>query len=125
MLQFEQGKQASAFAKQNTQTRLARPNGSVRNLFIRAADQPFDDDGRLLAYVAPDYSETERTIMTRRERAGAGDVQPRPARGRLGGPVCHLPVHPRRARPAIARRGRQQRPDRPKGHLGRSEDAGL
>lgn len=68
-LQFEQGTEASAFAKQNTQTRLTRPDGSKRNLFIRAADQPFDDNGRLLAYVAPNYSENERQTMTRRERA--------------------------------------------------------
>jgi endonuclease YncB( thermonuclease family) len=68
-LQFDQGTQASAFAKQNIQTRLTRPDGSTRNLFIRAADQPFDDNGRLLAYVAPNYSERERQTMTRRERA--------------------------------------------------------
>ena len=33
--------------------RLTRPGGERRSLFIRMADQPFDDNGRLLAYVAP------------------------------------------------------------------------
>ena len=68
-LQFQQGKAASAFAKQNAETRLTRPNGRKRNLFIRATDPPFDDNGRLLAYVAPDYSAAERATMSRRERA--------------------------------------------------------
>jgi endonuclease YncB( thermonuclease family) len=67
--QFRQGKEASAFAKQNIQTRLTRPNGRKRNLFIRTADSPFDNNHRLLAYIAPDYSEAERRTMTRRERA--------------------------------------------------------
>ena len=68
-LQFQQGTEASAFAKRNAESRLTRPDGSKRNLFIRTADRPFDDNGRLLAYVAPDYSEAERRAMTRRERA--------------------------------------------------------
>jgi endonuclease YncB( thermonuclease family) len=69
-LHFTQGQQASAFAKQNIQTRLTRPNGSMRNLFIRMdAGSPFDDNGRLLAYVAPNYSKSERESMSRRDRA--------------------------------------------------------
>lgn len=68
-LQRKQGVAASAFAKQNIDTRLTRPNGSKRNLFIRTADSPFDNNNRLLAYVAPDYSEAERRKMTRKERA--------------------------------------------------------
>ena len=52
-LQFEQGQAASAFAKQNIDTRLTRPDGSRRNLFIRVTDTLFDTHGRLLAYVAP------------------------------------------------------------------------
>lgn len=68
-LQFQQGKDASAFATQNAEARLTRPNGTRRNLFIRIAEPPFDDNGRLLAYVAPDYSETERRSLTRKERA--------------------------------------------------------
>jgi endonuclease YncB( thermonuclease family) len=68
-LQFEQGQAASAFAKANTEARLTRPNGTKRNLFIRIADQAFDDNGRLLAYVAPNYSVAERATMPRKDRA--------------------------------------------------------
>ncbi|MGH3926697.1 MAG: hypothetical protein ACRDTT_28185, partial [Pseudonocardiaceae bacterium] len=68
-LQFQQGRDASAFAKDNAEQRLTRPDGRKRNLFIRIAERPFDDNGRLLAYVAPDYSAAERRTLTRRERA--------------------------------------------------------
>lgn len=68
-LQFQQGRDASAFAKDNAEQRLTRPNGGKRNLFTRIAERPFDDNGRLLAYVAPNYSATERHTLTRRERA--------------------------------------------------------
>jgi endonuclease YncB( thermonuclease family) len=67
--QFQQGTQASAFAKQHIDTRLTRPNRSKRNLFIRTAASPFDNNHRLLAYIAPNYSAAERRTMTRRERA--------------------------------------------------------
>jgi hypothetical protein len=33
------------------------------------ADSPFDDNGRLLAYVAPNYTEKERRTLTRQQRA--------------------------------------------------------
>jgi hypothetical protein len=59
-LQFQQGQAASAFAKQNITKRLARPNGPPRTIFIRVADSPFDGNNRLLAYVAPNYTEKER-----------------------------------------------------------------
>src|SRR5918993_6134638 len=68
-LHYSQGKQASAFAKQNAETRLTRPNGSRRNLFLRTADSPFDSNHRMLAYVAPDYSAAERAAMSRAERS--------------------------------------------------------
>jgi len=68
-LQLQQGRDASAFAKQRFQERLTRPDGSQRRLFVRMADSPFDDNGRLLAYVAPNYTETERRTMTRAQRA--------------------------------------------------------
>lgn len=68
-LQFQQGKKASTFAEQNADTRLTKPNGEKRKLFVRTADSPFDTHGRLLAYVAPNYTETERRTMTRRQRA--------------------------------------------------------
>jgi len=68
-LQFQQGLDASAFAKDNMEQRLIRPNGGTRKLFARIAERPFDDNGRLLAYVAPDYSAAERRTLTRGERA--------------------------------------------------------
>ena len=68
-LQFQQGEAASAFAKANIDARLARPGAKPRNLFVRTADAPFDDHGRLLAYVAPDYSAAERRTLTRAQRA--------------------------------------------------------
>jgi len=68
-LQLQQGHDASAFAKQRFQERLTRPDGSTRRLFVRIADSPFDDNGRLLGYVAPNYSDQERRTMTRQQRA--------------------------------------------------------
>lgn len=68
-LHFQQGLAASAFAKQNAESRLTRPNGSRRNLFVRTADSPFDNNHRLLAYVAPDFSAAERKTMSRKERS--------------------------------------------------------
>ncbi|MGH3566974.1 MAG: thermonuclease family protein [Pseudonocardia sp.] len=70
-LQFQQGSDASAFATANIAKRLARPDpdATPRNLFIRIADEPFDDNNRLLAYVAPDYTEKERQELPRAERS--------------------------------------------------------
>lgn len=68
-LQFQQGSDASAFAKANIAKRLARPGAKPRNLFIRITDEPFDDNNRLLAYVAPDYTEKERQELPRAERS--------------------------------------------------------
>jgi endonuclease YncB( thermonuclease family) len=68
-LQGEQGKQASAYFQQLIQTGLTRDNGSKRTLFLHTSSQPFDDYGRLLAYIAPTYSAAELARMTRRERA--------------------------------------------------------
>lgn len=68
-LQLEQGRAASAFAKQNIDARLTRPDGSRRNIFIRVADSPFDNNHRLLAYVSPNFSPTELSRLSRAERA--------------------------------------------------------
>jgi endonuclease YncB( thermonuclease family) len=68
-LQLQQGRDASTFAKQRFQERLTRPDGSQRKLFVRIADSPFDNNGRLLAYIAPNYSEKERRTLTRAQRA--------------------------------------------------------
>lgn len=68
-LHFQQGSAASAFAKQNAETRLTRPNGTRRNLFLRTAEAPFDTNHRMLAYVAPSYSSAELRTMSRAERS--------------------------------------------------------
>jgi endonuclease YncB( thermonuclease family) len=67
-LQLQQGLAASAFTKQNIETRLQRPDGTRRNIFIRIADTPFDDNNRLLAYVAPNYGDAERRQIPREQR---------------------------------------------------------
>lgn len=69
-LQFTQGQNASAYYKQKIEERLTRPGSTKkRNLFIRSPALPFDNYGRLLAYIAPSYSNKERDEMTRRDRA--------------------------------------------------------
>jgi endonuclease YncB( thermonuclease family) len=67
-LHFEQGQAASAFGKQNITTRLARPSGRPRGVFIRVADTPFDNNHRLLAYLAPDHSQKERRELPKAQR---------------------------------------------------------
>lgn len=68
-LHLRQGRAASEFATENTATRLTRPNGSRRNLFIRTAEAPFDNYHRLLAYVAPHYSARELRELSRAQRS--------------------------------------------------------
>jgi endonuclease YncB( thermonuclease family) len=68
-LQETQGAQATAQFNKLISEKLTRSDGSKRRVFLRTADQPFDQNGRLLAYVAPSYSSTEIQKMTRKERA--------------------------------------------------------
>lgn len=68
-LHFQQGQAASAFGKQNIEDRLRKPDGTQRTLFIRVADSPFDNNNRLLAYVAPNFSARERQELPRHKRA--------------------------------------------------------
>jgi endonuclease YncB( thermonuclease family) len=68
-LQEDQGMEAARYFKQLLAEKLTRPNRSKRDLFLRVADQPFDQYGRLLAYMAPHYTAKERETMTRAERA--------------------------------------------------------
>jgi len=65
-LQFEQGLEAAAWSRGRFDRRLER---GKRNLFVRTADQPFDDNNRLLAYIAPNYTHTEREAMSRKDRS--------------------------------------------------------
>ena len=66
---WAQGVEATEVHEEITQTRLTRPDGTKRALFVRVADERFDRYGRLLAYTAPSFSAEERRTMTRRERA--------------------------------------------------------
>lgn len=66
---LEQGEKATEAHNELVDQFLTRPNGRRRTLFVRAANQPFDRYGRLLAYIAPNYSKKEREEMSRRERA--------------------------------------------------------
>lgn len=68
-LQEEQGEQATIEFKKLLEEKLTLPSGRKRRLFIRAADQHFDQYGRLLAYMAPSYTGKELESMSREERA--------------------------------------------------------
>lgn len=68
-LHEQQGEHASEHFKQLLKDKLSRPGKPDRTLFLRAANQPFDQNGRLLAYIAPNYTQTERETMSRKERA--------------------------------------------------------
>ncbi len=70
MRQEDQGNAAKAFIENLANRRLNdRPGANPRSLFVRVGDRPFDNYGRLLAYIAPSYSREERESMTRRERS--------------------------------------------------------
>jgi endonuclease YncB( thermonuclease family) len=66
---FAQGAEATAAHERLAKEKLKRPKGPDRSLFVRVADERFDQYGRLLAYVAPNYSAEERRKLSRRERA--------------------------------------------------------
>jgi endonuclease YncB( thermonuclease family) len=69
-LQEEQGIKATQVFQTLVDEKLSRPNSNrKRRIFLRAADQHFDQYGRLLAYMAPSYSAKERANMSLRERA--------------------------------------------------------
>jgi len=68
-LQKEQGEKATQVFQQLLDQKLTKPNGRKRSIFLRTGDQPFDHYGRLLAYMAPSYSATERANMGYHDRA--------------------------------------------------------
>jgi endonuclease YncB( thermonuclease family) len=68
-LQLQSGKLASQWFKAEIERRLARPDGSRRRLFVRISEAPFDNYGRLLAYISPQYSKDELVQMSRADRA--------------------------------------------------------
>ena len=68
-LQEQQGNDATKAFEDLLEQKLTRPNGRKRQVFLRAADEHFDYYGRLLAYMAPNYSAKERQTLSREDRA--------------------------------------------------------
>lgn len=68
-LQKQQAEAATAAFQKMLDLKLTKPNGEKRPLFLRTANEPFDQYGRILAYISPNYNEKEREGMSRQERA--------------------------------------------------------
>lgn len=68
-LQEQQGKKATDELEKLLNDKLTKPNGKKRRVFLRSADQSFDQYGRLLAYMAPSYTAQELASMTYKDRA--------------------------------------------------------
>jgi endonuclease YncB( thermonuclease family) len=68
-LQKSQGDAAAATFRDLLAQRLNLPNGRKRKLYVRAAATPFDQYGRLLAYIAPNYSVDELATLSLMDRA--------------------------------------------------------
>ncbi len=68
-LQEEQGNKATTYFEKLLEEKLKLPNGTKRTIFLHAANEHFDQYGRLLAYMAPNYTAKERLAMTRKDRA--------------------------------------------------------
>lgn len=68
-LQKQQGDAATAEFQRLLDLKLTRANGNKREVFLRTGDERFDQYGRLLAYMAPSYSASEREQLAYRERA--------------------------------------------------------
>lgn len=68
-LQEEQGEKAADFFKGLLNSKLIQADGAMRKMYLRVADQPFDQYGRLLAYIAPTYTKKELLDLSLKERA--------------------------------------------------------
>lgn len=68
-LQEQQGDSAASVFRQMVDKMLTKENGRKRNLFVRTSNEPFDQYGRILAYIAPSYSSEELAAMTPWQRA--------------------------------------------------------
>ncbi len=66
--QRRQGVYAKQYFKELMDQRLTKPNGKKRSLFMHAPSQPFDHYGRLLAYIAPKYTNEELLAYPPQER---------------------------------------------------------
>jgi len=68
-LQEEQGNQATNALQNLLNKKLTLRSGKKRELFLYASNEHFDQYGRLLVYMAPYYTDEERGLMSRKERA--------------------------------------------------------
>jgi endonuclease YncB( thermonuclease family) len=69
-LQEKQGNKATEVFRKLLEKKLTRPKKKIkRKIFIYAADEHFDQYGRLLAYMSPKYSKRELATITREDRA--------------------------------------------------------
>ncbi len=68
-LQRSQGDAATDHFQALLDERLTKPSGRKRSVYLHTGDEPFDQYGRLLAYMAPAYSSEERAAMSPMERA--------------------------------------------------------
>jgi endonuclease YncB( thermonuclease family) len=67
--QKAQGEAATAALDQLMAAKLAKPNGSKRELYVATSHPPFEQYGRLLAYIAPYYAPEERDALGELDRA--------------------------------------------------------
>ncbi|UZJ42805.1 thermonuclease family protein [Prosthecochloris sp. SCSIO W1101] len=69
-LQEQQGEKATEAFRNLIEEKLSKPDSSrKRSVYLRAADEPFDQYGRLLVYLAPNYNAEERASMSAKDRA--------------------------------------------------------
>jgi hypothetical protein len=68
-LHLAQGRDAFAFARNTFDERPNKPGGGERSLFIRIADAAFDDNHRLLAYIAPNDTPARTRPLTHAHRS--------------------------------------------------------
>lgn len=68
-LQEKQAKDATNYFDTLLKNKLTKQNGKMRKLFLKTADDPFDNYGRLLAYISPNYNNKELMTMSYEDRA--------------------------------------------------------
>lgn len=68
-LQETQAEKATEAFRNMLERKLKKSNDRWRSVFLRAADQHFDQYGRLLAYMSPYYTAKELEGLTLRDRA--------------------------------------------------------
>lgn len=68
-LQKRQGDQAADQFRALLDVKLTNPNATKRSVYLRAADERFDQYGRLLAYMSPYYTAADLERMKYKDRA--------------------------------------------------------